>query len=38
MLGRSRLRVSPFTPGTMTFGAEWSWGASPDESKKIIEA
>ena len=26
-LGRSGLRVSPFTLGTMTFGEEWGWGA-----------
>lgn len=37
-LGRSGLRVSPFTLGTMTFGEDWGWGASPDESKKILEA
>jgi aryl-alcohol dehydrogenase-like predicted oxidoreductase len=35
-LGRSGLRVSPFTLGTMTFGEDWGWGASPDESKKIL--
>src|SRR4051812_24053549 len=37
-LGRSGLRISPFTLGTMTFGEDWGWGASPDESKKILEA
>ncbi|MGJ6969567.1 aldo/keto reductase [Streptosporangium sp. G11] len=37
-LGRSGLRVSPFTLGTMTFGEDWGWGASPDESKKILAA
>ncbi|MGK3207827.1 aldo/keto reductase [Amycolatopsis sp. MEPSY49] len=37
-LGRSGLRVSPFTLGTMTFGEDWGWGASPDESKKILGA
>lgn len=37
-LGRSGLRISPFTLGTMTFGEDWGWGASSDESKKILEA
>ncbi len=37
-LGRSGLRVSPFTLGTMTFGEDWGWGASADESKKILQA
>lgn len=36
-LGRSGLRVSPFTLGTMTFGEDWGWGASAEESKKILE-
>ena len=27
-LGRSGLRVSPLTLGTMTFGTEWGWGAA----------
>jgi aryl-alcohol dehydrogenase-like predicted oxidoreductase len=37
-LGRSGLRVSPFTLGTMTFGEDWGWGTSPEESKKILAA
>jgi aryl-alcohol dehydrogenase-like predicted oxidoreductase len=37
-LGRSGLRVSPFTLGTMTFGEDLGWGASPEESKKILAA
>jgi aryl-alcohol dehydrogenase-like predicted oxidoreductase len=28
-LDRSGLRVSPLTLGTMTFGEDWGWGASP---------
>ncbi len=32
-LGRSGLRVSPLTLGTMTFGTEWGWGL-----KKILPA
>ncbi|MBI2253661.1 MAG: aldo/keto reductase [Proteobacteria bacterium] len=37
-LGRSGLRVSPLCLGTMTFGEEWGWGASVDESNKILDA
>jgi aryl-alcohol dehydrogenase-like predicted oxidoreductase len=37
-LGRSGLRVSPFTLGTMTFGEDLGWGASPEESQKILSA
>jgi aryl-alcohol dehydrogenase-like predicted oxidoreductase len=35
-LGRSGLRVSPFCLGTMTFGQEWGWGATPEESTAIL--
>ena len=37
-LGRSGLRVSPFCLGAMTFGEEWGWGASPEESRQILAA
>jgi aryl-alcohol dehydrogenase-like predicted oxidoreductase len=37
-LGRSGLRVSPFTLGTMTFGEDLGWGASPEESTRILAA
>lgn len=37
-LGRSGLRVSPLTLGAMTFGLDWDYGASPEESKKIMAA
>src|SRR5258708_21863853 len=37
-LGRSGLRVSPFCLGTMTFGEDWGWGASPEESGKVLAA
>jgi aryl-alcohol dehydrogenase-like predicted oxidoreductase len=37
-LGRSGLRVSPLCLGTMTFGEEWGWGSSVDESNKILDA
>nr|HMQ54595.1 aldo/keto reductase [Anaerolineae bacterium] len=38
LLGRSGLRVSELALGTMTFGEEWGWGASKEESKKIFDA
>jgi len=37
-LGRGGLRVSPFTLGTMTFGDDLGWGASPEESAKMLAA
>lgn len=30
--------MSPVTLGAMTFGTEWGWGASPEESKKVMAA
>src|SRR5437762_12331766 len=38
LLGPSGLRVSELCLGTMTFGEDWGWGASKDESRKIYEA
>lgn len=38
LLGRSGLRVSELALGTMTFGEEWGWGASKEESRRIFEA
>jgi len=38
LLGRSGLRVSELSLGTMTFGEDWGWGASRDESRKIFDA
>ncbi|BAU67133.1 aldo/keto reductase [Stanieria sp. NIES-3757] len=38
LLGRSGLRVSQLCLGTMTFGEDWGWGASSQESKKIFDA
>ncbi len=38
LLGRSGLRVSEMALGTMTFGTEWNWGATKEESKKIFDA
>ncbi|HUN32400.1 MAG TPA: aldo/keto reductase [Trebonia sp.] len=37
-LGRTGLRVSPFTLGTMTFGEDLGWGASPAESSRMLAA
>lgn len=37
-LGRSGLRVSPFCLGTMTFGEDWGWGASPADAEEILSA
>ncbi len=38
LLGKSGLRVSELCLGTMTFGEDWGWGASRDESRRIFEA
>lgn len=38
LLGKSGLRVSELGLGTMTFGQDWGWGASWEESRKIFEA
>ena len=37
LLGRSVLRISELCLGTMTFGEDWGWGASGDESRTIFE-
>ncbi len=36
ILGRSGLRVSPLCLGTMTFGMDWTWGSTPEDSHKIL--
>lgn len=36
-LGRSGLRVSPMSLGTMTFGPDWGWGADASESRRIFD-
>jgi aryl-alcohol dehydrogenase-like predicted oxidoreductase len=38
LLGKTGLRVSEICLGTMTFGKEWGWGASKEESRKIFDA
>lgn len=35
-LGNSGLRVSPFCLGTMTFGQQWGFGSTDDESASIM--
>lgn len=37
LLGRSGLRVSPLSLGTMTFGADWGWGADTDDARKQFD-
>ncbi|MGC4943960.1 aldo/keto reductase [Kribbella sp. DT2] len=37
LLGRSGLRVSPLSLGTMTFGSDWGWGADKDEARRIFD-
>ena len=38
LLGRSGMRVAEVALGTMTFGEDWGWGASKEESRKIFDA
>ena len=38
LLGPSGLRVSELCLGTMTFGENWGWGASKEESRRIFDA
>lgn len=38
LLGRSGLRVSPLSLGTMTFGDAWGWGADEEDSRRIFDA
>jgi aryl-alcohol dehydrogenase-like predicted oxidoreductase len=37
LLGKSGLRVSEASLGTMTFGDEWGWGSPKDEAQKVYE-
>lgn len=37
LLSRSGLRVSPLALGTMTFGADWGWGATEDEARTMFD-
>ncbi len=36
-LGRTGLRVSPLTLGTMTFGTEWGWGSEESTARAIFD-
>jgi aryl-alcohol dehydrogenase-like predicted oxidoreductase len=38
LLGNTGLRVAEICLGTMTFGEDWGWGASRDESRAIFDA
>jgi aryl-alcohol dehydrogenase-like predicted oxidoreductase len=38
LLGNSGLRVSELCLGTMTFGEDWGWGSSKDESRRVLDA
>jgi len=38
LLGKSGLRVSEISLGTMTFGEDWGWGTPKDDSRKIYDA
>ena len=38
LLGRSGLRVSPLSLGTMTFGDDWGWGADADGARRQLDA
>ena len=37
LLGPTGLRVSELALGTMTFGDDWGWGASEEESRRIFD-
>jgi len=37
LFGRTGLRVSELCLGTMTFGAEWGWGADQAESRRMFD-
>ena len=37
LLGRSGLRVSELSLGTMTFGEDWGWGADKATSQEMFE-
>jgi aryl-alcohol dehydrogenase-like predicted oxidoreductase len=37
LFGRSGLRVSELALGTMTFGEDWGWGGSKEDSRRIFD-
>ena len=38
LLGKSGLRVSEVCLGKMTFGEDWGWGSSQEESRQVYDA
>jgi aryl-alcohol dehydrogenase-like predicted oxidoreductase len=36
LLGKSGLRISPLSLGTMTFGTEWGWGSPQETAREIF--
>lgn len=38
LLGKSGLKVSELCLGTMTFGDDWGWGSTKEESRNIYDA
>jgi aryl-alcohol dehydrogenase-like predicted oxidoreductase len=36
LLGKSGLKVSELCLGAMTFGDDWGWGSTKEESRKIL--
>ncbi len=38
LLGKTGLRVSELALGAMTFGEDWGWGASLEESRSMVRA
>ena len=38
LLGKSGLKVSELCLGAMTFGDDWGWGSTKEESRKIYDA
>jgi aryl-alcohol dehydrogenase-like predicted oxidoreductase len=37
LLGKTGLRVSEASLGTMTFGDEWGWGSAKAEAQRVYE-
>jgi hypothetical protein len=37
LLGKSGVRISEVALGTMTFGEDWGWGASPAVSARMLD-
>ncbi len=38
LFGRTGLRVSELSLGTMTVGDDWGWGADKETSARILDA